>query len=84
MRGGSGGAAILVHYTGSAANATIGLSDVVESVQFEPGETQNRVCGDFARTGGTVARVHHANRGRDAYAWRQAGQAVQMGYLVGH
>jgi hypothetical protein len=83
-RRGSGGAAILVHHIRIATNATIGLSDVVEPFHFEPGETQHRICGDLARVGGTTALVQHANRRRDAYAWRQAGQAVQMGCLVGH
>jgi len=83
-RRGAVGAAILVHYIRSATNTTIGLSNIVKTALPEPGETQHRICRDFARVGGATALVQHANRGRDAYAWGQAGQAVQMGCLVGH
>jgi hypothetical protein len=73
-----------MHNIRIATNATVGLSDVVKTALLEPGETQHRICRDFARVGGATALVQHANCGRDAYAWRQARQAVQMGCLIGH
>jgi hypothetical protein len=69
-------AAILVHHICIAADTAVGLSGVVETLGFEPRETQHRVLGDGARTGGSAALVHHTNRRRDPDGGRQARQPV--------